>query len=336
MILVTGGTGLVGAHLLYNLIKKGESVRAIYRNEKKCEQVKHIFSYYSDDAASLYEAIDWFQADLNDIPLLSQAFQGIENVYHCAAFVSFEPDKFELLKRSNIEGTANIVNLCLANAVKKLCHVSSIAAIGKPKSGVPTTEDTEWNAEADNNGYAITKYGAELEVWRGTQEGLDAVIVNPGVIIGPGLWRYGSGAIIKTVHKGLSFYTKGSMGYISVEDVVKSMCYLMDSQIKNERYILVSEHWTYEELFKTCSEALAVKAPQKEAKSGLLKWAWRMDWLKHKLGGKRRLLTKHLAQTLLNQVEFDTSKLQSQTEIKFSALEQSIKQTCALYLKDIS
>ena len=186
MILVTGSTGLVGAHLLYKLISNNEKVRAIYRNEGKLNNVKKVFSTYIDDYKNLFENIDWVKADILDIPSLSKAFKGIDYVYHCAAFVSFEPDKYHLLRRTNIEGTANIVNLCISNSIKKLCYVSSIATIGNELNNNPITEDSVWNPEEEHSVYAITKYGAEMEVWRGTQEGVDAIIVNPGVILGVG------------------------------------------------------------------------------------------------------------------------------------------------------
>ncbi|MGB1211493.1 MAG: NAD-dependent epimerase/dehydratase family protein, partial [Lacinutrix venerupis] len=309
MILVTGGTGFVGAHLLFKLLNEKHSVRAIYRNEKKFETVKRIFSYYSNNVEALFNSIDWVKADLNDIPLLTDAFKDITHVYHCAAFVSFEPDKFNLLQKTNIEGTANVVNLCIANSIKKLCYISSIAAIGEPKPGNITTEETEWNPEADNSVYAITKYGAELEVWRGTQEGVDAVIVNPGVIIGPGIWKYGSGSIIKTIHKGLKYYTKGSVGYVAVNDVVNAIFLLMESNVKNERFILVSNNWSYKTFLTICAKALNVKAPKKEAKKWLLQIGWRLDWLKHTLTGKRRVLTKQLVDSLLSDSQFSGNKI---------------------------
>ena len=336
MILVTGGTGLVGAHLLYSLINEKEKVRAIYRNEKKFENIKRIFSYYSETPNELFNKIEWVEADLNDIPLLAEAFIGITHVYHCAAFVSFEPDKFDLLQKTNIEGTANIVNLCISNEVQKLCYVSSVAAIGNVKKGESTTEETQWNPEIDNSVYAITKYGAELEVWRGTQEGLKAVVVNPGVIMGPGIWRYGSGSLIKTIHNGLIYFTSGSVGYVAVEDVVKSMTLLMKSDIINERFIIVAENWGYKTFLTTCANALNVKPPQKEAKKWLLQLGWRLDWLSHKLTGKRRKLTKQLAETLTKTVNYDNNKLKSALNFEFTPISKSIEMVCKQYLKDIS
>ncbi|WP_313791254.1 NAD-dependent epimerase/dehydratase family protein [Lacinutrix neustonica] len=292
MILITGGTGFLGAHLLFKLLSENQAVRAIYRNEKKLKNVKRIFSYYTKNADTLFDSIEWVKADLNDIPSLMEAFKSITHVYHCAAFVSFEPDKFNSLQKINIEGTANIVNLCLSEHIKKLCYVSSIAAIGKPKQGVITTEEIDWNPEADNSVYAITKYGAELEVWRGAQEGLHTIIINPGVIIGPGIWKHGSGSIFKTVHQGTNYYTSGLVPLVAVHDVVNSMTQLMNSALINERFIIVAENWSYEQFIKSIAHALNVKPPGKEAKKWLLLLGWRLDWLTNKLFGKRRKLTE--------------------------------------------
>lgn len=334
MILVTGGTGLVGSHLLYQLTTNNNPVRAIYRNKNKLALTKKIFSYYSENPDILFNKIDWVEADLLDIPILTEAFKGITHVYHAAAFVSFEPDKYHLLRKTNIEGTANIVNLSIANKIEKLCYVSSVATIGSATSKDTLNELTLWNPEADNSVYSITKYGAEMEVWRGTQEGLDAVIVNPGVIIGPGIWNYGSGNIFKKVYNGLPFYTKGVTGYVGIEDVVLPMMKLMESPIKNERFILVSENWPYKQFIDKIATSLNVKAPSKKASSLLLQMGWRLDWLKHKLTGKRRRLSKQLVHTLNSKSVYDNTKLKTQLNYQFKPLEKSIKEVAGIFLKE--
>lgn len=335
MILVTGGTGLVGAHLLFHLLNENKQIRAIFRNEKKFENVKRIFSYYSKDADTLFNKIEWVEADLNNIPQLTEAFKDITHVYHCAAFVSFEPDKFDVLKKTNIKGTANVVNFCISNKVKKLCYVSSIAALGSSLKNEIITEETEWNKEIDNSVYAITKYGAELEVWRGTQEGLNAVIVNPGVIIGPGIWRYGSGSLIKMIYNGLKYYTTGSTGYVDVNDVVKAMIQLVKSNHKNERYILVSENLSFKDFFTKTARYLGVKPPQKEAKPLLLNIAWRLDWLKQKLTGKRRVLSKQTAKSALTETYYSNKKIKEAIGFEFLPMDKSIEITSTYFLDSL-
>lgn len=337
MILVTGGTGLVGSHLLYKLVSNNENVRAIYRREHKLEAVKKVFSYYTDDVEKLYNKIDWLEADLNTVDALSEAFKNITTVYHCAAFVSFEPDKYHQLRKINIEGTANIVNLCIANSVKKLCYISSIAAIGHHKDSEKyITEETEWNTEADNSVYAITKYGAEIEVWRGTQEGVDAVIINPGIILGPGFWNgAGSSSLIKQVYKGFKYYTNGITAYVDVWDVVDVMHQLMNSTIKNERFVLTSSNLSFKDFQNTAATSLGVKPAKKEASKLLLEVGWRLDWLNYKLRGKRRRLSKQMARTARKKSIHDSSKVKSTLNFEFTPIEKSIQKVSCYFLKDL-
>jgi len=337
MILVTGGTGLVGSHLLFELVSTNENVRATYRREKTLARVKHVFSYFSDNAENLFDKIEWIESDINDIPKLQNAFKDITHVYHCAAFVSFEPDKYKTLRKINIEGTSNIVNLCVSNKVRKLCYVSSIAAIGHHNNVEKLiTETTAWNPEDDNSVYAITKYGAELEVWRGTQEGLDAVIVNPGIILGAGYWNGGSsGNLFKKIHKGMRYFVKGITGYVDAWDVVSAMHQLMKSTIKNENFILVAENLSFKTFQTKVSKSLQVEPPTKEAKPWLLAIAWRLDWLQFKLFGKRRSLSKQNAKSALSITKYDNSKLKNVFNFQPKSIDKSITEITKLYLKDL-
>lgn len=331
MILVTGGTGLVGSHLLYNLISTNEKVKAIYRTKKKLNNVKEVFSVYTDDYEILFNKIEWVEANLLDIPQLIEAFENITHVYHCAAFVSFDPNKFNILRRTNIEGTANIVNLCISNNIKKLCHVSSIATLGNTLDNTPITENTIWNPENDNNVYAITKYGAEMEVWRGTQEGLDAVIVNPGVILGAGIWHKGTGNLFKKAHKGFKYYTTGTVALIDVIDVVNIMITLLKSDIKNERFILVSEHWPFKQFLQTLAKSVNGTSPKKIAKPWLLGIGWRLDWLKSLITGKRRKLTRHLCRSLISETNYSNKKIKETLNYNFKTINASITKIGVIY-----
>ena len=335
MILVTGSTGLVGAHLLYRLVSNNEKVRAIYRSAHKLDNVKNVFSTYTDNYKNLFDAIEWVQADILDIPLLSDTFNDISYVYHCAAFVSFEPDKYHLLRQTNIEGTANIVNLCLSKNIKKLCYVSSIATIGNTLNNESITENTNWNPEADNSVYAITKYGAEMEVWRATQEGLNAVVINPGVILGGGIWRYGSGSLFKKAHKGLKYYTSGTIGLVYIEDVVSIMIQLLKSNIVNERFILVAENWTYKNFLQTLAKSVNTNIPKKLASKRLLNIIWKLDWLKHKATGKRRQLTKQIAYSLSSETDYNSDKIKEILNYTFKDVNESIIKVGSQYLKQV-
>ncbi len=249
MILVTGGTGLVGSHLLYHLLLENDTVKAIHQKTSDLNAVKNVFSYYTSDFENIYDRINWVEADLSDIPALENAFEGVKNIYHCAALVSLNPADYQKMRRVNIDGTTNIANLCISKAIKKLCFVSSIAAVEKNTTNLPTDESENWNNSVTKSGYSITKYGAEMEVWRASQEGVDVVIVNPGVILGSGFWQKGTGKMFRQVDKGLKFYTEGVNGFVGVKDVVQIMIKLMASNIINERFILVSQNLSFKEVF---------------------------------------------------------------------------------------
>ena len=317
-------------------MQNNDKVRAIYRRAHKIKNVKHVFSYYTSNYESLFEKIEWLEADITDIPKLQEAFENVTHVYHCAAFVSFEPDKYKSLRKINIEGTANIVNICLSKNVKKLCYVSSIAAIGKnnnPENLI--TEETKWNSEEDNSVYAITKYGAEIEVWRGTQEGQEAVIVNPGIILGPGYWRSGgSGSLFYKIYKGFNYYTSGNSGYVDILDVISAMYQLMQSPIVNEKYILVGENLSFEDFNIKTAKALGISKPQKLIKPWQLNLFWRFDWLSHKLFGKRRKLSKQLAKSLTTTSKYDNGKIIEALNFNFTPIETSIKRTSEFLLQD--
>ena len=333
MILVTGGTGLVGAHLLYKLSLTEPKIRAIYRSEKKIDKARHVFSYFTKDVDTLFNKIEWVEGDILNVPKLEEAFQDITKVYHSAALVSFDPNDYYKLRKTNIEGTANIVNLCLANQIEKLCYVSSVAVLGKEGNDI-ITERTDWNPNADNSVYSITKYGAEMEVWRGTQEGLNAVIVNPGIILGGGFWKLGSGALFRKIYQGMKYYTTGLLGYVDVNDVADGMILLMNSDISNERFIMVADNWSFKDFSVMVADKLNVIPPKKEAKLWQLQVAWRLDWLNYFFKRKYRKFTKQMASSVQNNCVFNSDKLKNELKFNFTPVEKSITETCELFLKD--
>lgn len=324
MILVTGATGLVGSYLVMHLLENNESIRAMYRNPSGIDKTKSLFKLFHKE--SLFEKIEWIQADINDIPSLEIAFQNIDYVYHCAAFISFDPKDENILRKTNIEGTANIVNFCLEYDIKKLCYVSSIAALGDLKEHETTiTETTEWNPEKLHSDYAISKFGAETEIYRGQQEGLETVIVNPGVILGcvPNLedWPTGSGAIFLKTKKGLPFYTQGSTGFVAVDDVVAVMFQLMKSDINGERFIVVAENVTFKNLIFTISGALKVKPPTLFIAPWVTELAWRMDWLFSNVFRTESQLSKSMAQSLNTTDSISNGKLKLNLDYKFQNID---------------
>ncbi len=332
MILVTGGTGLVGSHLLYSLTKENDTIKAIYRSEEKLEKVKNVFSFYTDDFLALFNKIQWIKADITDVPSLYNVFDvSITHVYHCAAIVSFDRKDYYKMRKTNIEGTANIVNFCIEYNIKKLCHVSSIATLGDAIGGKMVSEENEWNDQEANHGYAITKYGAEMEVWRASQENVDMVIVNPGVILGAGFFNEGSGKMFTQVYNGFKFYTEGVTGFVGVGDVVKTMISLMKSDTKNERFVLVSENKSFKDILCLIADAFNKKQPSIKIGGFITAVFWRLAWLLSKITGKEPLLTKNSAKSA-HQKEFYTSeKIEKQLHFDFEKMDTVIKGICNDY-----
>jgi len=330
MILVTGGTGLVGSHLLYHLTQKNDIIRAIYRTDEKRQYVKKIFSYYTNNLQNSFSKIEWIQADITEAPSLEPVFKNITEVYHCAALVSFNPQDYRKMRQVNIDGTANIVNFSIENKITKFCFVSSIAAIGNSINGKPINEGNEWSDTDNKNGYSITKYGAEMEVWRGSQEGLDVVIVNPGVILGSGFWNEGSGKLFTQINNGFKFYTEGITGFVGVQSVIKAMISLMKSDIKNERFILVSENKSFKDILFTIADIFNKKRPTIRIGKIITAIIWRIDWLLTKLLKKEPLLTKNSAKSSHNISYYSSIKIEQQLGFQFDP----IKKSCSLICTD--
>ncbi|PBJ06655.1 NAD-dependent epimerase/dehydratase family protein [Flavobacterium sp. ACN6] len=333
MVLVTGGTGLVGAHLLLHLIENGENVRAVYRSQNKIDKTKSVFDFYKK--SHLFEKINWLEADILDVPSLENAFIDITHVYHCAALISFDPKEEEKLRKTNIEGTANMVNFSIAKEVEKFCFISSIAALGDiAPHDTYITEETDWNPEKPHSDYAISKYGAEMEVWRGLQEGLNVIIVNPGVILPPiqmmTIFEEGSVEIYKKVSKGLPFYTLGSTGFISVDDVVKTTLELMKSVIKNERFTLISDNIVFRDILNTVADTLKVKRAHIHAKPFFMNLLWITDGIFSTLFFRQRSITKATAKASYSKNLYSNEKIKTALGTVFIDIHQYIKESSKL------
>jgi dihydroflavonol-4-reductase len=316
MILVTGATGFLGTELIKQLTAQNIKVRALKRSTSTIPQL-----------LANNTLVEWFVADINEPETLADAFENITQVYHCAAFISFDPkDKAKLLK-INIEGTSNIVNLCVHHQAR-LVHVSSIAALGNAKKGEQITEKDFWEYDAHVHAYAISKYEGEMEVWRGIAEGLDAVIVNPAVIIGKNAGFTGSGAIFKLVKDGLKFYTDGATGIVDVEDVAKSMIALMNTKISGERYTLSADNLNYKDFFAEIAKGFQIKAPATEAKPWMLGIAWRAAKLAALFTGKAPALTRDAARSSFNLSYYSNAKIKNAIDINFKPLKESILEVC--------
>ncbi len=333
MILVTGGTGLLGSHLLYELVREHEEVLALKRPSSDLEQVKRVFGYYTDEVDELFRLIDWVDADLMNQAEVERTLIDVDQVYHSAGMVSFQPRDRGQMIRFNMHSTANVVNACLAKGVQKMLHVSSTSAIGKPSENEPANESMIWARSKTSTGYAESKFRSEMEVWRGMEEGLQAVIVNPSIILGAGFWERGSSAIFSRVSGGLKYAAPGITGYVGVQDVVSAMIRLMNSDIKGERFIISGGNFSYRQVFEMIGQSLGKPRELKLVSAAFMKNLVRLDAAAGFLTGKRRI-TSEMVRSAFSEVHFSTGKIQEALDIEFKPIEQVIEQVAKSYLND--
>lgn len=315
MILVTGSAGLLGNEVVHQLLQQGKAVKIMYNQTVQ--------------ALAGQPGITAVQCNLLDVVGLETLMEGVEQVYHCAAVVSFNPRQKHELFKINVEGTANIVNAAINAGVQKMVHVSSVAAMGRLRQGQTVTEAMHWTEETSNSQYGKSKYLGEMEVWRGVGEGLQAVVVNPSIILGAGDWESSSSKIFKSVYDEFPWYTEGVTGFVDVKDVAAAMLQLMDSPISGERFILSAENKTYREIFNLIAQAFHKKLPHKKVTPLIAAIVWRLEALKSRFSGKEPLVTKETAATALTKVYFDNSKLkQSLPGWQYTALEDTIARVC--------
>jgi nucleoside-diphosphate-sugar epimerase len=335
VIAVSGATGFLGAHVVCNLLLNKQQVKAFKRKNSSLNEFNLIFKYRIPDSRQqqiLLQYLQWVEADILDIPSLDEALNNVHTIYHCAALVSFYQKDYNKLMQVNITGTANMVNMALIKGIKKFCYASSVAALGRKKSGELITENAKWEPGKLNTNYAISKYKAELEVWRGKEEGLEVYIVNPTVILGIGDFNKGSNKLIKTVMKGLPFYTHGVNGYVDVEDVANAMCLLVQKELSGERYIIVGECLQNKELFYAIADAANVKRPPYRITKFTAEIAWRVAAVLRVFFGFNLDITKETARSSQNKSFYSNQKYINATGYKFKPIKETIA-NCINFIK---
>jgi len=325
MILITGATGLVGSHLLLELSRQGKEVRALKRAGADVSMCEKVFAHYNVPFPA--QSI-WAEGDITDYFSLLDAMEGVDKVYHCAGLVSFSGKDENDLMKINTEGTANVVNVSLEKGIKKLCHVSSTAALGRADNDKVITEENRWKISKNNSAYAVSKYGAEREVWRGMEEGLCAVIVNPANIIGPGDMEKGTGRIVKSIANGLKIYPVGSNAFVDVRDVAGIMIALMESEIRNERFILASENMEYRKVFELIATQLGKPVPSKPATKMVSELAWRMEVIKTYLKDTNPFITHETALKWLQKNIYSNKKIKEELGWNFIPVKEAFENVC--------
>jgi nucleoside-diphosphate-sugar epimerase len=322
-VLVTGASGFLGRHLVQFLSRQGHVVRALYNQTPP-----------SKDLLAL-PGLTWMQCDLLDIFDVEEAMKGITHIYHCAAIVSFHPAEKQKMLHFNVESTVNVVNEALLHNVRKLLFVSSIAALGRSETSKEISEEEQWEESRYNSRYGLSKHLAELEVWRGAGEGLKAVIINPGIILGAGNWDEGSARLIKIVDKEFPFYTRGVNAWVDVRDVVQVMTRLMDSEIKDERIIVSAGNYSYKEIFTRMALALGRKPPHIKAGPLLTGLVWRWSLFRSRLFGETATITRETANTSQKQSFYKNTKLLDLLpQFNYRNMEDTIAHMALMYQND--
>ncbi|WP_241558572.1 NAD-dependent epimerase/dehydratase family protein [Paracnuella aquatica] len=323
-VFLTGGTGFLGAYILQNLVQKGIAVRALRRSGKLPFFIpQHIA-----------EAVEWVPGDVLDVVALADAMEGVDAIIHSAAVVSFDKTDRQLMMAVNEEGTANVVNTALEAGVQRMVHVSSVAALGRTTKAEKVSEAKKWSEGDNNTDYAKSKHKAEMHVWRGMAEGLEAVIINPSTILGYGDWHQSSCAIFKSVYNEFPWYSTGVNGFVGVEDVAEAAVQLLLSGISEQRFIVSAENISFEQLFQTIAAGFGKKPPHREATPALAGLAWRMEAIKALFTGKKPLLTADTARVARSRTEFDSGALlQALPQFRYTPLPQVITAATARYLQ---
>ena len=324
MILITGGTGLVGARLIYEYSLRGVKVRAL-RRRIGIGNLKHYSGWES--------FVEWVQGDVLDVASIENALKGVSHVIHCANIVSFNPRDYNEMMNVNVEGTANMVNLSLeCGHIICFTHVSSVATLGRVADAGELNEHSEWISGKHNSFYAISKFNAEREVWRAHAEGLPVNMVNPSIVLGPGNWETDSSSLFMKIKNKFPFYTEGNSGFVGVEDVAKAMIALNQSTINGKRYILNADNISFQDLFNQIAAALNMKAPSIKVPSMLSQVIWRLEWLRFKVTGQKPFITKETAYSAHQKRYYNGTKICVDLNFHYTPLSEVVKSVSA-YLK---
>jgi nucleoside-diphosphate-sugar epimerase len=321
-ILVTGATGFLGAHLVCHLLEQGHEVRGLYRNKGKLDQNPLL-------TPEIQAKVGWFAADLFDLPALELAAAGVDRIYHCAALVGFEAGQRDQLYHVNVHGTAEIVNLCLRLQIPRLVYVSSIAALGRDPLHPEVNEQTPWKDGPFNSAYAISKFRAENEVWRGMQEGLEVVVVNPSIILGPGDWSSGSNKLFQSVYEGLQVYSPGATGFVDVRDVAEAMHLLDQENLLGQRFLLNGINLPFREIFTLMAQKMGKKPPFWAPPRWLSEIGWRVLAVVSFFTRKAPFITRETTRSAYSVFRYDGSKIERLTHFRYRPFEKTLDDSIA-------
>ena len=346
-VFITGATGFIGSHIARQYLAGGYAVSVLKRPESGYGML-----------ADVADQITWYIGDVLDIPSLEGAIlprvdsPGVDSpgvdapgidVIHAAAMVSFVPKDRDRMEQINVEGTANVVNVCLKAGVRKLGYVSSVAALGRPavKGGnsnepIVIDEGQKWEDSPNNSAYAKSKYRAELEVWRGVAEGLNAVMVSPSIVLGAGDWSRSSLQLIKYVYDEKPFYPAGLVNYVDVLDVADALVRLMQSDITARRYILNGGTIPYRSLLEQMAAALGKRPPAWRISPVLTRLLWPVEAVRSWLTGKAPLITRETARSASSLYAYDGRKISQEVGIQYRPLGETLQRVADAFVAPVN
>jgi dihydroflavonol-4-reductase len=334
--LVTGATGILGSHVVLKLLQSNKPVIACKQKDSDLKKAEKLFSYYKKRGEDLFNKIEWRDVDVRDVFSVEEAFEGIDTVYHCAGFVSFNKRDRKKLFKINESGTSNIIAACFQKKIQAFCHVSSIATINNLDYKEPLHENVFWKTSGKECDYALSKYNAEREVWRAMEEGLNALIVNPGVILSPGFWEQSSSKLFNVCYKGNKFYTNGMAGYISARDAAAIMIELTEKKHFANRYILVEDNYTFREILDLISGGFGKQKSSIKAGKSMLQTGRFFDFIASKISGNEQILTSAIVNAALNEQSYLNQKLKRAIDYKFIPVHEEIREICRFFEQDRS
>lgn len=313
---------------MLELLLQNKPVTALKRSSSDISKVEKLFSYYTSESKTLFQKIKWVEGELSDTVNLEEILKGVKTVYHCAGFISLDNKDEKKLFIINKEGTANMVNACLFGGVESFCHASSIATLQNADFTNEIDESIFWKSQPNQSAYSVSKYLAEQEVWRGMEEGLNAVIVNPGVILGPGFWDQGSSEIFTTCKNGIKFYPDGANGFISAQDVARCMINLTENKKFKERFILVENNYSFKEILDSIHQNFNKPLPNIKAGKFLLNLARFFSFLLP-VGSK---INRSTIEAVLSTTHYSNKKLVQNIDFKLTPIKDCISFTCKAFL----
>ena len=330
MNLVTGATGILGSHVVLKLLQNNKPVIACKQKKSDLSKIEKLFSYFPE-GEKLFRQIAWREMDVNDVYSIEDALEGVETVYHCAGHVSFNDKDRKKLFKINETGTSNVVTACLNKKITALCYASTIATLNNSDYTQPIDENVFWKLNGKESDYALSKYGAEREVWRGIEEGLNAVIVNPGIILSPGFWNQSSSKLFTRCYNGNKFYTNGLAPYISAQDVATVMIKLIEKKQFANRYILVEGNYTFREIVDTILVNFGKPKATINANRFILNLARFFENLMSAFGGKEQLLSRNTINSAFHVQTYVNTKIKEAINYDFMPVNKVIKDICRIF-----